>query len=209
MYPKPSRIYCIESRTSQFLTLDQAKKFYHNGNTFTKGRIACAVFKKSGDTKTYIQPWAWLSFLRVPGEKNVSAKLTDAGAADIFLRSRNPKSNADSVKELAAEYGVSIYTIRSIKNMTSWRHVTVPIVNPPKNKPAPVVSATNTAGKGTKISGSIAKFIARDNILHKIPVKKLAEKYNLSKSSIRRIVSGKAWKDHTQEILKELNKWAV
>ena len=206
MYPVAKRIMCLETKTFSYLTHAEAKQYYHVGKTLNQGNVACAVFKKKGDaSKTYVQPWAWLSFLRRPGAENISAKLDDAKALDIFNRSNNPKGDQDSVQALATEHGVATCTIRDIQKMRSWRHVTVPSLKP---KAAAVIAAKNVAKKGTKISEGIAKFIVRDNVLHKIPVKVLATKYNLSKRSIQRIVSGKAWKTVTPAVLKEVGKWA-
>ncbi len=204
MYPVAKRILCLETKSYSYLTGPQAREFYHTGRTLNQGRIACAVFKKKNDNKTYLQPWAWLSFLRKKGTENINAKLDDAKALDIYNRTTNPKGDQDSTAALCTEYGVGRHAVLDIKNLRSWRHVTVPSLKP---KAAAVIAAKNTAKRGTKISEGIARFIVRDNVLHKISVKALAVKYNLSTRSIQRIVSGKAWKTATQAVLKEVGKW--
>jgi len=203
MYAKATIIYCAETKSTRKLSLDEAKDYIHNGGTSNRGMTRCAVFKKKNDGNTYLQPWAWLSFLRKKGTENISAKLDDAKALEIFKRSTKPQGDQDTVAALAAEFDVNVSTIRDIQHLRRWRHVIMPSLKP---KALTVLAAKNNA-KGTKISPGIARFIVRDNLLHKISVASLAVKYNLSKSSIRKIVAGKAWKEATKEILKDVSKW--
>lgn len=52
----------------------------------------------------------------LPGEKNISAKLTEAQALEI-KRSREP------LLVLAARYEVSIYTVWAIRTGKRWAHL--------------------------------------------------------------------------------------
>jgi hypothetical protein len=56
----------------------------------------------------------------VPGESNVSAKITDEIVREIRVRYDKDKM---TTRELAAEYGVSYMTISRVVNRQTWKHV--------------------------------------------------------------------------------------
>jgi len=199
MNPKASKIFCIE--TNKYLTLNstETSQYTYNGNTQTVNSIRCATFRKEGDTNTYCQPWENLAFIRVQGEKNISAKLKTVQVRQIVKDVYTKQQGDVTYESLATKYGVTADTIASIAIGQSWRHVTVGLIAQLKagNKEVleSVISASNKAPrkKNVKLNGSLAAFIVRDHMLNKIPINKLADKFNLDPASIRRVVNGKAW----------------
>jgi plasmid maintenance system antidote protein VapI len=195
MNPKATTIYNPDNKSYVSLSEDQVKDYSYTGQTEKVGSVRCAVFTKDG--KKYYQPWDKLSFLRRRGENNISAK----NQSDVTYNS------------LAEKYGVKPERISDIVNGRAWRHVTVGLIAQLRagNKEVldSCVSASNKQPrkKNIKLNASLAKFIVRDHLLNKISIQDLANKFNLSESSVRRIVTGKAWKEATIPAIAEFSKW--
>jgi Mor family transcriptional regulator len=203
MKPLAKKLYCKETESFKVLSKEETSQYYSKRGQMKHGKISCVVFKKKGDPNTYLQPLAWHAFFRKKGIDNINARLNNEKVIEIYQKGMIEKSK--TVKELANQFGVSRQCIQSVLKHRNWREVIFPHFYPKQNIPK-VIQATNSS-RGTKISAGIARFIARDNILHKIPIKSLAKKYFLSECSIRRIVTGKAWKEATKDLLPEVQVW--
>lgn len=205
-----AKVYCVE--TKQYIEQDNVRQYQITGKTEKVGNIRCAVLKRDSDGKTYLKPWDQIANLRRPGENNISAKLKTAQVREIVKEAyTNPKSEVTFVS-LAEKYGVQPETISNIVHGRAWRHVTrgliQQLVNGNKAVLENCVSASNDMKrKNTKLNPSMAKFIVRDYIINKIPIPKLADKYLLSISAIRRVVTGKSWKATTLPAIDEFSKW--
>lgn len=206
-----NRVYCVE--TGRYQNQENVQDYKITGATQRLGSIRCAVLRKEGDSRTYLKPWDQISNLRVPGEGNISAKLTTRQVRAIVKEAYTKTRDETTFKELGEKYGVTASHISDIVHGRSWRHVTVGLIQQLQNGNVEVldsvVSASNDMKrKTTKLNGSIAKFMVRDHYLNKIPVKKLAEKYLVSESAARRVVTGKAWHEATVPAIAEYSKWS-
>jgi hypothetical protein len=205
-----NRVYCVE--TGRYQNQDNIHDYKITGATQQVGSVRCAVLKRDGDNRTYLKPWDQVSFLRRPGEQNIAAKLTTRQVRAIVKEAYTKTQDETTFKAMGEKYGVTANTISDIVHGKSWRHVTVGLIEQLKNGNKEVlesvVSASNDMKrKSTKLNASIAKFMVRDHLLNKIPVKKLAEKYLVSESAARRVVTGKAWQAATVPALAEYSKW--
>ncbi len=205
------RVYCVE--TGRFQNQDNVHDYKITGETQRLGSVRCAVLRKDGDSRTYLKPWDQVSFLRRPGEQNISAKLTTKQVRAIVKEAYTKTHDETTFKAMGEKYGVTAGTISDIVHGRAWRHVTVGLIQQLQNGNAEVldsvVSASNDMKrKSTKLNASIAKFMVRDHYLNKIPVKKLAEKYLVSESAARRVVTGKAWHAATIPAIAEFTKWS-
>jgi plasmid maintenance system antidote protein VapI len=211
MNPKATTIYNPDNKSYVSLSEDQVKDYSYTGQTEKVGSVRCAVFTKDG--KKYYQPWDKLSFLRRRGENNISAKLTTAQVRAIVKEAYTKNQSDVTYNSLAEKYGVKPERISDIVNGRAWRHVTVGLIAQLRagNKEVldSCVSASNKQPrkKNIKLNASLAKFIVRDHLLNKISIQDLANKFNLSESSVRRIVTGKAWKEATIPAIAEFSKW--
>lgn len=212
MKPKAVKSFCPDTKRFIFLDEDQVENFDYVGKTEKVGSVRCAVFKNK-DGKALYQPWEKFSFLRRKGEKNINSKLKTYQVRqivkDVYLK---PQGEV-TFKSIADRYGVTEETISDIAHGRAWYHVTVGLIAQLKAGNKTVLDACITASnkeprkKNVKLNASLAKFIVRDHMLNKISVKKLADKFNLSESSIRRIVTGKVWKSATVPAIAEFTKW--
>jgi hypothetical protein len=205
-----NRVFCVE--TGRFQNQENVKDYHITGETRRLGSVRCAVLRRDGDGRTYLKPWDQISNLRVPGEGNISAKLTTRLVRQIVKEAYTKTRDETTFKAMGEKYGVTAGTISDIVHGRAWRHVTVGLIQQLQNGNQEVldsvVSASNDMKrKTTKLSGSIAKFMVRDHYLNKIPVKKLAEKYLVSESAARRVVTGKAWHAATIPAIAEYSKW--
>lgn len=179
-------------------------KFKYTGESVKVNSISCAVFDLNGEK--FAQPWMWCKPFK-KGEKHINAKLTNK---DVIAICKEGYTTNISVADLAKKYDISEGHCYSLLNGLSWRHITYNLIRELvfgkviNKKVERVISASNKdKKKNTKISASIAKFIVRDHLVNKVSLNKLCEKYYLSKSSIRRIITGKAWKQVTVDAIKE------
>jgi hypothetical protein len=206
-----NKVYCVE--TGRYQNQASVKEYKITGATQLLGSIRCAVLSKEGDDKTYLKPWDQITNLKVPGEGNINAKLTTRQVRAIVKEAYTKTRDETTFKELGEKYGVNASHISDIVHGRSWRHVTVGLIQQFEKGNIEVldsvVSASNDMKrKTTKLNGSLAKFMVRDHYLNKIPVKKLAQKYLVSESSARRVVTGKAWNKATIPAIAEYSKWS-
>lgn len=115
------------------------------------------------------------------GEKHPGSKLDESSVRKIRADYRSGKL----ARKIALELSVSEYTVRSIINNTAWKHVR-------EFDEKVVVSVRRRKGQPKLDEGKVKEIRAtrRDGT----PVKILAEKFSVSKSAIKAIVSRRAWK---------------
>ena len=205
-----NKVYCVEDK--QYINQVDVKKFKITGKTEKFGSVRCAVLKVDGDNNTYLKPWEQIVNFHQPGEKNVSAKLTTKQVREIVKEVYTKTHDETTFVALAKRYNVSPATISNIAHGRAWRHVTrgliYQLVHHNKEVLESCISASNEMKrKTTKLSPSLAKFIVRDHFLNKISRKKLADKYLMSEAAIRKVVTGKAWKETTIPAIKEFSNW--
>lgn len=205
-----TKLFCASTNT--FIE-DEFSKYKLTGATEKMNSVRCAVFIGE-DGQKYLKPWDSFVHVRKFGEANKFAKLTTLEVKEIIKTFYFDKDV--TMKFLGDKYGVTARTISGLVKGTGWRHITRKLIRQIRdgediNKPvvqAKVVQASNTRRKrNTKISAPIAKFIVRDHFVNKIKPESLAEKYCLSDSSIKRILSGKAWKEVTIPAIAEYKVW--
>ena len=205
-----SKVFCKE--TKSYLIQDDYKKFKITGQTEKMGNISCAVLKREGDNKTYLKPWDMIKRLNQPGQLNIGAKLNNEKVRAIVKAAYTKGCDEVTFKELAEEHGVTTKTISSIVHGHAWRHITRPLIvqliRGNKEVVDSCISASNKLQRKTnKLNGSIAKFMVRDHLINKVPIKSLAAKYCISESSARRVVTGKAWREYTLPMIADCFKW--
>jgi len=205
-----SKVFCIE--TNSFHEQKNIYDYKITGDSIKKDGISCAVLKKHGDNKTYIKPWDQISFIRRPGENNISAKLKTYQVRQIVKECFTKTHDEVTFRMLAEKYGVTADTISDIANGRSWRHVTVPLIAQFKRGNMEVVDSCISASvdmkrKATKLNPSMAKFIIRDHYVNNISRQALAKKFLVSETTIRRVLTGKVWKDVTVPAIAEFSKW--
>lgn len=203
-----SKVYCVD--TGRYQKQDNVKDYKITGETQTLGSVRCAVLEKDG--KTYLKPWEQLTFLRRPGELNISAKLTTRQVRALVKEAFTKTRDEVTFKSLGEKYGITASHVSDIVHGRAWHHVTVPLIKQLEDGNVEVeesvISASNDMKrKNNKLCASIAKFMVRDHYLNKIPVKKLAAKYQVSESAARRVVTGKAWHVATVPAILEFAKW--
>lgn len=206
MNPVPGKILSAETNSHIEVSSETASNYNYTGKTEKVGSIRCAVFKDANG-KQYYQPWNdWRLYKR--GENNISAKLTTRQVRNMVKAYHVSKK---TVEELAKHYSIEERTVISIVSGQSWKHVTVGLIQQYKvgnvNVIEKAIVVTNSPKRKTKISAAIAKFIVRDYYLNNIKINVLTTKYCLSKSSIRRVLSGKAWKETTIPAIQEYKQW--
>ena len=184
-------------KTKTYIDIESVNTFNRTGKTETREGVRCAVLKKPGSNEHYLVPWDNLVFLKIQGEKNVSAKLKTIQVRQMIVDFYTQKGNKITRQTLATKYGVSVSTVSDILNGKAWHRVSIPTIRQCKSGNANVlnvVKATNTLRNSKlKLNENMAKFIVRDHYLNKFKVKDLATKFCVSVRSIQRIVTGKAW----------------
>lgn len=211
-----NKVYCVE--TNSYIDQNNILDFNVTGETRKLGSVRCAVLRKDGDSNTYLKPWDQIVFLRQRGEKNISSKLNNTTVRNIIKAAYSPTKHTTFVS-LAKRYGVTPDTIANIVYGRAWTHITLKLIDQLRSglsfeqieakrqqMLASVITASNDQ-KTKKLSPSLAKFMVRDHYINKIPVKKLASKYLVSESSVRRVVTGKAWAETTAPAIAEFSKW--
>lgn len=200
-----NKAYCVN--TGSYVDI-KLKEFKILGKAKKVGNVACASVGRDGDPNTYSVPWDHIHNIRKRGEENCSAKLTSAKVRNIVrAHFKNPKLK---YTETAKKYGMAdADQISLIARGKAWTHITVPLLAQLRNGCDEVVAhATGSKNKANKLSASLAKFIVRDHMINKFSIEKLAKKFLVSKSTIRRIVSGKAWSASTVPAIEEYSKWS-
>jgi hypothetical protein len=204
------RVYCVE--TGRFQNQDDISDYKVTGTSQRLGSVSCAVLKKDGDNKTYLKPWDKVAFIKVPGENNISAKLTTRQVRALVKEAFTKTHDETTFVSLGKKYGISASHASDIANGRAWRHVTVGLIEQLKNGNeeviGSVISASNDLKRKTnKLSPSVAKFMVREHYLNNINVKALSKKYLVSESTARRVVTGKAWSSVTVPAIAEFYKW--
>lgn len=146
------------------------------------------------------------------GEANLFAKLKTDQVRQIVTDAYTKTRDETTFAKMAETYGVSAGTISDIVHGKSWRHVTIGLIAQLRMGNKEVVNSCISASgkvtkKSNKLNEGLAKFIVRDHFLNKISVKKLATKFCVSDSTIRRIISGQAWENVTKPAIKEAKVW--
>lgn len=205
-----SRVYCVE--TKRFHNQENILDYKITGETQTLGTIRCAVLRKEGDSRTYLKPWDQISNLRIPGENNISAKLTTRQVRALVKEAFTKTHDETTFVSLGEKYGITAAHASDIANGRAWRHVTLGLIEQLKNGNKEVLDSVISASnklkrKKNKLSPSVAKFMVRDHYLNKISVDKLATKYMVSKTTAQRVVTGKVWKEATVPAIAEYGKW--
>jgi hypothetical protein len=74
------------------------------------------------DNLEYVTPKAHAALTPQRGERNPRVKLTEKDVRAI-RGARCTRANIKQWAALAAQYGVSIHTIRSVRERSSWKHL--------------------------------------------------------------------------------------
>ncbi len=210
MFTKSKTVYCLEDKS--YKTQADVSSYKITGQTQKLGTTRCAVLKVDGDKNTYLKPWEQLVNYHVQGEKNISAKLKTAQVRQIVKTAHTTSCDDVTFASLAKEYGVTPKTISDIAHGRSWTHVTRGLIYQLSHHNADVLDSCVKASnelrhKKVKLSPSMAKFIVRDHMLNNISVQHLADKFLMSKSAIRRVLSGTSWKETTVPAIQEYSNW--
>lgn len=205
-----NRIYCVD--TKRFQIQGNIREYQVTGETQSLGSIRCAVLRKEGDSRTYLKPWDQIANLRIPGENNISAKLTNRQVRALVKEAFTKSHDETTFVSLGQKYGITASHASDIANGRAWRHITVPLIEQLKNSNKgvsdSVISASNKLKrKKNKLSPSVAKFMVRDHYINKVSVDLLAAKYMVSKTTAQRVVTGKLWKETTVPAIAEFSKW--
>lgn len=208
-----AKIFCEKSK--QYIDQDNMK-YSFTGQTRKVNNVRCAVLKQEGTNNIYLKPWDHFNFLvKKKGEENMYAKLNNQKVRtmikDFYTHSYDEESFKEKITNYALEYKVAERTILSVINGDSWRHVTVNLIKQLESGNCNVIdnviqAANKTKGKN-KLSPNLAKFIVRDHILNKISIKQLSTKFLVSETSVRRVVTGKSFKEVTIPAIVELSNW--
>jgi hypothetical protein len=130
---------------------------------------------------------------------------------DFYTHSYDEETFKEKVESYALEYKVATGTILSVINGSSWRHVTVNLVKQLELGNSQVldnvVAAANKTKGRNKLSPNLAKFMVRDHLVNKIAIKQLSAKFLVSETQVRRVVTGKAFKEVTIPAIAALSSW--
>ena len=213
MNPKAGKIFCDDTKRYRKIDDEATKNYEYTGNTRKVGSVRCAEFKCGNET--FFQPWSSDANLRKKGEQNVSSKLNTRQVRAIvraFFFKDKDITQISLARKFAEKYDVTPETIIEIAKGRAWKHVTIGYLvqlRAGNDVVENCVAATNKPKKAHKLSGSIAKFIVRDYMIHKLPVKVLAKKFCVSERSIQRILKGEAWREYTVPAIAEFSKWVL
>jgi len=171
------------------LSKEEISKFKFKKIIFYK-KQEFVIFKNDKDEEI-MQSIKALRFVRCKsGEDNIASKLTNSQSVEIFERA----NDGETLRDLAKEFNISKHTVSSIKNLRSRIKVTLAHLNGEQEiKTAPVFVAKRSRNK--KLSISLARFIRKDFTINKFSIEILAQKYCVTKGTIRRILNNKMYKE--------------
>jgi group I intron endonuclease len=123
------------------------------------------------------------------GELNGKSKLTDNKVLEIL----NMLKNGESISKIMKLFDISRKSIYKISVGVSWKHITVPFIK--ENGYLQKQEKKNKGSNNSQSKLTEEQVIEIINILntHKVTQRQLAEKYNVSKSTITNIARGVIW----------------